>query len=603
MDGIKAQDLLILNSLLYSDLKKYIWISNSWEDHRDAQRLFDYMLKKKIYINGFATETKSLVNLKMFNKGIFDISTLDTETSAVFYDPYFRSTDIGTEKSGMHKVRIVNPDIRENVVIWGAGETGEHAYKILHGNKTAVRYFVDSNKNLEGKIKCGIPVFMPDKLDGMAEEVTVVEALEKWEELDASISEKIDRRFHYSLNKHKWNQWNSLTCIDKGIEKDIFNLGQWWSFGLFENRRVYIYGSGLAEHEFVKYLKLLDYEFAGFLVDENEYSCEEDDKGYQEKCVEEILYESNYYIWLYDIGKAKKLKELGLNYFEDYVNNKYAWDITLEKRIVLDVNLGFNCLVDSKYPGTVVYGDDRRENYKIAVLGNSTTDGMMYSFKSWPELLYKKLGKENVTVYNCGIGAYASGHELLKLIRDVLLLEPDMIVVYDGSGEMNIEDEHYPFAFNYMRMVFNYANTHMETQLDFIEGDMPTVCLGIESQKSMFENWLSNIQIMHAIAIEKGLKFYSFCAPILSSKEGKSEKEKSILLSFPSEKINNLIKQSFREYMRKASDIPDYIYDLSHIFDGHDDIYMDICHVWEKGNEIIAEEIKKIILPGIGASE
>lgn len=43
--------------------------------------------------------------------------------------------------------------------------------------------------------------------------------------------------------------------------------------------------------------------------------------------------------------------------------------------------------------------------------------------------------------------------------------------------------------------------------------------------------------------------------------------------------------------------LPDYMYDLSHIFDGCEDVYMDYVHVWESGNRIIAKEIGSIIRP------
>ena len=71
--------------------------------------------------------------------------------------------------------------------------------------------------------------------------------------------------------------------------------------------------------------------------------------------------------------------------------------------------------------------------------------------------------------------------------------------------------------------------------------------------------------------------------------------EKNMLLSIQSRKIDRLVKESLREYIHRKRDLPDYIYDLSHIFDGENDIYMDVCHVWQKGNQIIAQEIEKII--------
>ena len=56
MYGIEAEDFLILNPLLYSDLDKYIWISDSYEEHRSAQQMFDYLMKRNIYVKGFAEE-------------------------------------------------------------------------------------------------------------------------------------------------------------------------------------------------------------------------------------------------------------------------------------------------------------------------------------------------------------------------------------------------------------------------------------------------------------------------------------------------------------------------------------------------------------------
>lgn len=38
-----------------------------------------------------------------------------------------------------------------------------------------------------------------------------------------------------------------------------------------------------------------------------------------------------------------------------------------------------------------------------------------------------------------------------------------------------------------------------------------------------------------------------------------------------------------------------YLFDLSHIFDNIYDVYMDTCHVYENGNQIIASEIYKRI--------
>ncbi len=566
-----AKELLVPNPLVYSDLQKYIWIDATHEEHADAQRLFDYMLKREIYIDGFATTAESLINLKMFHKKIVDISTLNNETSVVFYDPYFKSQDVDKEANGRHRARVLNSDFQgNNIVIWGAGITGECACKILYQNGIGVRYFVDSNKELEGMIKCGLPVYTPDKIEQPAEQITIIEALEKWKKLDETICNKYGERFYLSLENTLWDR---IACIVNGVKKDIFCLQKFSMFNYFEDKKVYIYGNGDVERKFAKYLKLLDYNFHGFLIDGTESMKENDE--YPVKPVKEIIHEDNYYIWVYDKNMAWQLNELGLCCVKDYIVNGYFHDTTIKRQDRLDMNLGHTYLAESKYEGIMIHGEEKEGDYKIAILGNSATDGALLSVKSWPEILYEELGKEGVTVYNAGVGGYTSAQELIHMIRDVLLLEPDMIIVYDSYTELNINTK-YPFAFSSAKKVL-YS--------------------GVESKKDYFDTWLSNIRSMYAIAHERGIRFFSFCQPWISSKKDKTIKEKNMLISQRAYWINLQVKESFREHIRERESLPEYIYDLSHIFDGKDVYIDDTGHVWETGNRIIAEEIKKIILP------
>ncbi|MBD5521747.1 MAG: hypothetical protein HDR03_11130 [Lachnospiraceae bacterium] len=366
----------------------------------------------------------------MYNKRIVDADSLNKELSVVFYNPYLVASDIDKSAKGQ-KLRILNPDINtEYVVIGGCGVTGETVYKILSDSGMQVQCFVDSNEKLAGMMKCGLPVYTLDRLGKLTENVTIVEAMEKWKSFDESIREICENRFHYSLESNNFR--NGITYMDEGVRKSIFSLANFWMFNLFVDKKVYIYGNSNIEKEFAKYLKLMDFDFAGFLVDTE-------------------------------------------------------------------------------------------------------------------------------------------------------------------VEENNIEQ--YPFAFGYAKLLFDYARERIEN--DFIDEDENHVCTGIMTSQNIFNNWLSNIRTMYAIASERKIRFFSFCQPCLSSKEEKTIKEKNILISMQSHRGRKLVKESFRKYMALTPELPDYIYDLSNVFDGENDIYMDICHVWEKGNQIIAREIKKIILSEI----
>lgn len=589
---MEAKEFLVPNPLLYSDLEKYIWISDSFTEYRKAQTLFLYLLRKGIYINGFATETKTLFGLKMYNKKICDRGSLNPETTVVFYDRWFDFSETDLSDKGQ-LARIINPDFKDGeIVIWGSGITGENAYKVLMRHGFRVKFFVDSNKELAGTSKCGLTVYSPDKLNEIEEEIVVIEALEKWKLLDDSIKGRYRNRFYHRLYSVRCD----ITCCIDGVERKVFCLAEYWMFHRFLNRKVYIYGNGGIEREFARYLKLMDYNFGGFLIDGNEIKSGKDSDESVTKYVEDIVYEDDYYIWVDKKEKVERLKELGLRYFSEYECNGYVWDITIGKE-QLDINLGHNYIADSKYPGIMVYGEERETDYKIAVLGGSTTDGAMYPFKPWAKLLYEELGQKDVTVYNGGVRGYTSGQELIKLIRDILPLKPDMVIVYDGVNEVNTNTR-FPFSFEYSYKVFEYANMHLED--DYIVDNTKEVCQGVEVECKMdcFDNWLCNMQSMYALTEQRNIKFFCFCQPWLPSKKDKTEKDKNILLSMSGVVLDSLLNKSFRSHLEQRSSIPEYIYDLSHIFDGKD-VYMDLCHVWEEGNRVIAGEIKKVIQPAI----
>ncbi len=585
MSGNEVRELLVPNPLLYSNLKKYIWISDCAEVHKNAQILFDYFMKRNIYIDGFVTDTKSLSGLQMYHKTIYEFNVAEEENTVVFWDSYFTELNISAPVNTC-SARVINPELdTSNVVIWGSGIAGGQAYDALTSAGVDVKYFVDSNKALAGGKKFGIPILAPDELGKLENKITIVEAMVRWKDVEENIQDKYRDRFYYTLRNREGCEFE---------EKGIFNLKNYWLFHYFQSNKVYIYGFGVHEKEMARFLGLLDFNFLGFLTDEDEPITDEIKQQYPFKCVEDILYEEDYYIWVYDIKRIVRLQELGFTYFKQYMYQRYAWDISIDRKNLLDINLAHNYRSHGKYPGIKVHGSEAEDVYKIAVLGNSTTDGNLYPFKSWPELLFEEL--EDITVYNCGVCGYTSAQEVIKLIRDVLRLKPDMIIVYDGTGDLNVNDK-YPFTSAYVEMVYRYAAAHIDDPTDYIKGDEAEICRGIASEGSRFDNWLSNIQTMHAIASDRNIKFFSFCSPTLGSKRGRTIHEKNMLLSAISSGISRHMEEAFRKRIEQMQNLPDYMYDLSHIFDGKSNIYMDESHVWEEGNKIIAEEIKKIILP------
>lgn len=91
----------------------------------------------------------------------------------------------------VHNMRILNPDVPKdnNIIIWGNGVTGRRVYKILSENGIKAKFFVDSNKILKGTSLCGLPVYASENMREFTESSIIIEAMEKWEELDLYIKD------------------------------------------------------------------------------------------------------------------------------------------------------------------------------------------------------------------------------------------------------------------------------------------------------------------------------------------------------------------------------------------------------------------------------
>ncbi len=87
-----------------------------------------------------------------------------------------------------------------------------------------------------------------------------------------------------------------------------------------------------------------------------------------------------------------------------------------------------------------------RGSYRIVCVGGSTVQGRPYaietSFTTWLELsLHAADPTRAWDVINCGGVSYAS-YRLVPIVEEMLLYEPDLIVLYTGHNEF-LEDRHY----------------------------------------------------------------------------------------------------------------------------------------------------------------
>lgn len=282
-----------------------------------------------------------------------------------------------------------------------------------------------------------------------------------------------------------------------------------------------------------------------------------------------------------------------------------------------DVNLGFSRIDD--LPGFVVFGKEKLSDLEdlgvgvskpiiIVTLGGSTTDAYYANFRSWSEILYDKINSSgiNAILYCGGICSYNSSQELMKLIRDVIPIKPDLVISYSGTNDQyNVNRaecvEGHPFVRQFELQIFqkllSCSNDHKLTWITGIYNADKLTC-GPADGRNLPNVWVSNEQMMHAVCESHGILFHGFLQP--SPEYGGYLKDDLIEYSIISnhEEYGDEVKEWYKNALSEIQE-KEYIHDFTRIFEGMSSIFYDECHVLEKGNKIIAENIYRIIVRDI----
>ena len=293
------------------------------------------------------------------------------------------------------------------------------------------------------------------------------------------------------------------------------------------------------------------------------------------------------------------LRDMGLTAWEDYVHifsSTIHEDLIIKHPDWLDVNLGV--LWKQDQDGFRIFGSDREDSYTIVTLGGSNTyaDWLVYA-KSWSELLYEKFrdnGRENVKILCGGAPGFGSTQELMKFLRDVVPMKPDLVLCYSGLND--VVDSHgdfcdtgsgYPFAFPRLLQ-------RLERFAEDAESRLP-LYIGRKSEQSVEDIWILNQKIMHFVAQEMEIEFYTFLQPMLYYRNYRIDPELAVKLE--ELKKNDRFRYAFEHREAFCNTVKertaelDYIIDFTGIYDGYSKLFIDGSHVNEWGNQIIADRI------------
>ena len=279
--------------------------------------------------------------------------------------------------------------------------------------------------------------------------------------------------------------------------------------------------------------------------------------------------------------------------------------------------------------GFALYEDQRIASEKpiiIVALGGSTTDpGDSYN---WPKQLMEILSSKGkyVRVYNGGVSGYSTNQELLKLIRDVLPLKPDIIISLNGINDAGFfhsvlgHPMVHPYQTRMLKYILGERDSFLLPNTFYLlrklmrnirsEGGkgkkddnnklyrVDGINMGTKSESRPWEQWENNIRIMHSVSREFGIEYMAFIQPTLgigdyelNEAERKMLKEAVETLGVRRNKTYIDFISDFYSNAREKCKSLGFCVDLTELFRGNPGLYRDARHPNSSGYRIIAQAI------------
>jgi hypothetical protein len=286
-------------------------------------------------------------------------------------------------------------------------------------------------------------------------------------------------------------------------------------------------------------------------------------------------------------------------------------DSNVNANVHLDANLGSNHYRGEKQ-GLRIWGNwDAPHAIKVAILGGSTSDPFFADYSElytpWSEMLYEHLQPciPNIAIACGGIESYISSQELLKLIRDIIPLKPDLVISFsivndlfqyftyknerDGADEKN---NHYKRPFLSLTAERFYRFAYENAELHKLIEDVRPICFGIRDKRNVVEFWIDIMRMMYTLGQEFNFEFLGILQPNAVTYADGTMKSFYILESLTytlRQEAYNLARQAIRKYP--------FLLDYTDIYNDLDENpYMDGFHVQPHGNRTIVERVHQDIL-------
>lgn len=423
-------------------------------------------------------------------------------------------------------------------------------------------------------------------------------------------------KYQYIISKDsKLKSANSTVLIDDleisgSLERNFNANAIYRIIRAYENLHIIIWGYNEQSIDICRILEMLDVKVYAIIDDEIEAKETSNICFYPIQIfpIYELLnMERNTYIVIVTdvcMDHIEKLQHMGLKDAVDYTDAKsFHQFLSIDK--CLDPILGYTYDVssDNLLPGFVVFGNPNATR-RIFIVGGSATDSSFDPRVSWPEYLYRlyRENNEDVVVYCGACAGYNSSQEMNKVLRDIVPLNPNIVISYSGYNDAFIKE---PEKDNYIDYPY-----YMYFQIDMMDSLSQYVDVGNNNYKitqgyrlgtpntlSRCEQYLNNIRSMYAISQEFEFDYLCFLQPCLVEKKDRwTKKEKNLFYnSNKTEKYCSRISEFYYEAKKFKTD---YFINAVNVLDdisSTEEVFLDECHLNSRGNMEIACFVKDTI--------
>ena len=281
----------------------------------------------------------------------------------------------------------------------------------------------------------------------------------------------------------------------------------------------------------------------------------------------------------------------------------------------------YKALDQALTPGFAFYGTSNPSQgvnaLKIVILDGSMTDGNQTD--NWAKVLYETMISQGyqVQILNGSVAGYSSNQELVKMIRDVIPLQPDLILSFSGLNDVGFYgalDKHpmvNTFQASLMQHLTEKRSALLPNTFSLIASSLENldkqrrrgVIYGPDVSTTPVKQWERNNRLMAAISKEFKIPYLSFLEPGLGVGKYELSIAEQETYSSLTKEIDPNYAQSLEEFYRDARSScqrSDVCVDFVDIFAGQKNIYTDKMTISSLGHQIIADAVLKTLKSRFG---